>query len=140
MDIINGTDTRSRIILGFSPAEFDDLCEQLTANCFATGTAAKILRFRSCFTDEQPEARPAETPEQLHARFAHPGWEYATTTGPRKQWDDVDVPPTGDDCLPDPTWERNTAAGRDGWERWDYTEESYWRRLRPHPRPAEDQP
>jgi DNA-binding CsgD family transcriptional regulator len=67
-------------------------------------------------------AVPAETPDQLHARFAHPGWEYATTIGPRKQWDDADVPPDGDG------WERNMAAGRDGWERWDYTEESYWRR------------
>lgn len=59
---------------------------------------------------------------ELHARFAHPGWEYATTEGPRKQWDDAGVPPEGDG------WERNVAKGIDGWERFDFTEESYWRR------------
>lgn len=65
---------------------------------------------------------------ELHARRAHPDWEYATTEGPRKHWDDIDVRPAGDDGEPDPTWQRNTDAGIDGWERFDYTEESYWRR------------
>lgn len=65
---------------------------------------------------------------ELHARRAHPDFEYATTEGPRKQWDDVDVPPCNEEGDPDPSWERNVDAGRDGWERWDYTEESYWRR------------
>lgn len=60
MDIINGTDTRSRIILGFSRAEFDDLCEQLTANCFPTGVVGKILRLRSCFTDPEPDGDRTE--------------------------------------------------------------------------------
>ncbi|MFC8447604.1 LuxR C-terminal-related transcriptional regulator [Kitasatospora sp. NPDC057223] len=64
-----------------------------------------------------------ETAEQLHARRAHPGWEYATTEGPRKAWDHVDMTPEGGG------WERNTAAGREGWDRLDYTEESYWRRV-----------
>lgn len=76
------------------------------------------------------EPREPETDVQLHTRFAHPAWEYRTTSGPRKQWDDADVPPTGEEGDPDPTWERNVNAGRDGWERWDHTEESYWRRLR----------
>lgn len=71
-------------------------------------------------------ATPTEA--QLHRRFACPGWEYATTEGPRKQWDDADQPPYNANGEPDPTWERNTDAGRDGWERLDYTEESYWRR------------
>ncbi|MEI5520685.1 hypothetical protein WB388_08725 [Streptomyces brasiliscabiei] len=70
----------------------------------------------------------ADTDAELHARFAHPAYEYRTTEGPRKQWDDVDVPPADDNGDPDPTWERNADAGRDGWERLDYTEESYWRR------------
>ncbi|MCF0086608.1 MULTISPECIES: hypothetical protein [unclassified Streptomyces] len=65
---------------------------------------------------------------ELHASMRHPDFEYRTTEGPRKQWDDVDVPPADENGSPDPTWERNTDAGRDGWERWDYTEESYWRR------------
>ncbi|MBX9425465.1 hypothetical protein [Streptomyces lateritius] len=65
---------------------------------------------------------------ELHARQAHPDWEYATTEGPRKRWHDIDVPPADEHGDPDPTWQRNTDAGRMGWERFDYTEESYWRR------------
>ncbi|MFJ4365088.1 hypothetical protein ACIP4S_13145 [Streptomyces chartreusis] len=72
-----------------------------------------------------------ETDAELHARFAHPAYEYRTTQGPRKQWDDAGTPPADDKGDPDPTWERNTDAGRDGWERFDYTEESYWRRPLP---------
>ncbi|WP_420032285.1 DUF6247 family protein [Streptomyces sp. cg28] len=70
------------------------------------------------------------TDAELHARRAHPDYEYATTEGPRKQWDDIDVPPHDEEGEPEPGWERNTDAGRDGWERFDYTEESYWRRPR----------
>ncbi|MFH8581709.1 DUF6221 family protein [Streptomyces zaomyceticus] len=80
---------------------------------------------------EAAPSRPAETDSQLHARFAHPAWEYSTTKGPRKQWADASTPPYGDDGEPDTTWEPNTDAGIDGWERFDYTEESYWRRRRP---------
>ncbi|MFG3170547.1 hypothetical protein [Streptomyces sp. NPDC048200] len=67
---------------------------------------------------------------RLHAERRHPDYEYATTTGPRKQWDDSDVPPYGDDGEPDTSWESNVDAGQPGtgWERFDYTEESYWRR------------
>ncbi|GGV37026.1 hypothetical protein GCM10010293_40670 [Streptomyces griseoflavus] len=71
------------------------------------------------------------TDAELHALESHPAWKYRTTSGPRKQWADVDVPPCDDHGEPEPGWERNVDAGRDGWERWDYTEESYWRRLRP---------
>ena len=79
---------------------------------------------------------PVLTDSQLHARFAHPAREYRVIEGPRKQWDHVDAPPCDENGEPEPGWERNTDAGRDGWERWDYTEESYWRRLRPDgPRP-----
>lgn len=68
---------------------------------------------------------PVRTDAELHAAHAHPAWEYATTEGPRKSWYDQDTPPDGEG------WERNMDAGRDGWERFDYTEESYWRRPRP---------
>lgn len=71
------------------------------------------------------EQQPAPTVAELHARCAHPSYEYATTQGPRKSWDGYDDPPEGDG------WERNADVGRDGWERFDYHEESYWRRLRP---------
>lgn len=68
---------------------------------------------------------PDYTEAELHAHSMHPEWEYATTEGQRKAWDRADVPPDGEG------WERNTDKGRDGWERLDYTEESYWRRRLP---------
>lgn len=72
----------------------------------------------------QPEERPTDA--ELHARAAHPAYEYETTEGPRKQWDNPEEPPEGEG------WEPNTAMGyRDGWARLTYTEESYWRRLKP---------
>lgn len=92
---------------------------------------AEVQAKRRILALHVPEERPPETDAELHARCAHPAYEYATTEGQRKQWDDVDVPPRGDDGMPDQSWEPNTDAGRDGWGRFDYTEESYWRRLRP---------
>ncbi|MET9728460.1 hypothetical protein [Streptomyces zaomyceticus] len=77
---------------------------------------------------------------ELHAQRAHPDWEYATTEGPRKHWDDIDVRPAGEDGEPDPTWQRNTDAGIDGWERFAYTEESYWRRPKPAAQTAVEEP
>ncbi|MDQ0809834.1 hypothetical protein QFZ63_001548 [Streptomyces sp. B3I7] len=88
--------------------------------------------------DYDPPAAEDLTDQELHARCAHPAWEYRTTTGPRKQWDGVDDPPCDDDGNPEPGWERNLDAGcpGEGWERFDYIEESYWRRPRPEgPRP-----
>ncbi|MFF2383745.1 DUF6221 family protein [Streptomyces sp. NPDC058108] len=76
------------------------------------------------------DAEPA-TDAELHEIESHPAYEYRTTSGPRKQWDDADVPPRDDNGNPEPGWERNIDAGRDGWERWGYIEESYWRRPRP---------
>lgn len=62
------------------------------------------------------------TVEISHARCNVPGWEYETTTGPRKAWGDADTPPAGEG------WVRNVEEGRNGWERFEYHEESYWRR------------
>lgn len=83
--------------------------------------------------DYDPHAMDGASDQDLHARCAHPAWEYRTTTGPRKQWDGVDDPPCDDNGDPEPGWERNVDAGLpgEGWERFDYTEESYWRRPRP---------
>lgn len=82
--------------------------------------------------------RPTETDAELHARCAHPDYEYETTTGGRKTWDEADEPPDGPDGKPDHSWERNVEEGRDGWERFDYTEESYWRRRLPPEKAAEN--
>lgn len=64
--------------------------------------------------------------DELHQRNAHPAYEYATTQGQRKAWSWVDDPPEGEG------WELNaTSVDPDAFERFDYTEERYWRRLRP---------
>ena len=62
----------------------------------------------------------------LHEHALHPDYEYATTTGPRKAWEYSDVPPDGDG------WARNLHRGHpgEGWERFEYHEESYWLRRR----------
>jgi len=64
--------------------------------------------------------------DERHQRRAHPAYEYATTEGQRKAWPGVDEPPEGDG------WELNTtSASPDAFERFDFTEERYWRRVRP---------
>ena len=60
----------------------------------------------------------------LHSICRHPDFEYETTTGPRKACYDF-PPPEGEG------WDINVDEGRDGWERFDYHEEQYWRRLKP---------
>jgi hypothetical protein len=72
------------------------------------------------------EVTPAETrtESELHRVFAHPDYQYRVTEGQRKNWDDSDKPPKGEG------WELNIDAGIDGWERFDFTEETYWRRKR----------
>ncbi len=61
------------------------------------------------------------------------GYEYATTQGPRKAWSDQHVPP--DDR---PGWELDPTRGRPGesWDRFDFYEESYWRRRVDSPPPS----
>lgn len=71
---------------------------------------------------ESAEEKLARLEAWLHSRYLHPDCEYEITTGPRKNWYNVDEPPEGEG------WERNIHAGRDGWERFDYREESYWMR------------
>lgn len=64
--------------------------------------------------------------DELHQHCWHPAYEYRTTEGQRKAWDDADTPPEGDG------WELNiTSRDSDAFERFDYHEERYWRRLRP---------
>lgn len=71
----------------------------------------------------EPRERPTDS--ELHFRSSHPAYQYKTTEGQRKAWDDADEPPEGEG------WERNTDSGRDGWDRFEFHEESYWRRLKP---------
>jgi len=93
----------------------------LTPSAVLAECAAK----RAILSGSHWEPRPRPTDTELHFRSSHPAYEYRTTEGQRKAWDDADEPPEGEG------WERNTAAGRDGWERFDFHEESYWRRLKP---------
>lgn len=76
--------------------------------------------------------REGKTDAELHAAFSHPDFEYATTEGARKQFD-ASVPPADDNGDPDHTWEANTDAGRNGWERYDHTEDAFWRRRKQQP-------
>lgn len=77
-------------------------------------------------TDGTVMAYAARLATELHKRLAHPDYEYTHTEGQRKTvWDDV--PKAKDGEIP---WERNTDH-HDGFERFDYHEESYWRRLKP---------
>ncbi|WP_409186471.1 DUF6221 family protein [Amycolatopsis sp. VS8301801F10] len=92
-----------------------------------------IAFLRARVTDEQAEIEPhLENPyaglsdDELHQRNAHPAYEYKTLEGQRKAWREVDDPPEGGG------WELNTTSvDLDAFERFDYTEERYWRRLRP---------
>jgi hypothetical protein len=59
---------------------------------------------------------------ELHRSEMRPGYEYATTKGPRKVWKDESLPPAGNG------WERNLDAGQNGWERFAHHEEAYWKR------------
>jgi len=72
-------------------------------------------------TREAFSARPAPAEDE---------YEYATTTGPRKSWYSESEPPEGEG------WERDTEKGRNGWERFEYHEEAYWRRKKPSSTPA----
>ena len=67
------------------------------------------------------KAEAARLTTFLHRWKMHPDFEYVTTDGPRKTFDES-RPPSGEG------WEKNTAYGRYGWERFDYHEEAYWRR------------
>lgn len=105
-------------------AEYERMREELEAtrirlDLLALPVSADGLRALLAVAEQQPDAK-------LHARCAHPAYEYATTEGQRKAFYAIDEPPEGDG------WERNVDAGRpgEGWDRFDYHEESYWRRLR----------
>lgn len=63
----------------------------------------------------------ARLTEHLHTRRSHPDYEYETVTEGRKQSDGRT--PEGEG------WEWNRAYN-DGGERFEYTEETYWRRLK----------
>jgi len=71
---------------------------------------------------EAQQARIDELESFLHSRLMHPNYEYETTTGQRKAFDE-------DPPYEDPnSWERNTDYGDNGWARFEYHEEAYWRR------------
>lgn len=114
---------------GWPPGLLQDDCKALS-EWFASQPDAR-RRVREALAEMarvEYRAKLAAMPiEKLHELRLHPDFEYATTEGQRKAWYDSDVPPEGDG------WVRNIHAGRDGWERFDYTEESYWMRPRPAP-------
>lgn len=68
-------------------------------------------------------ARLAAAEAALHAREMHPDYEYTTTDGPRKSFDQHR--PEGEG------WEVNIHQGREGWDRFEYHEVAYWMRRKP---------
>ncbi|MFJ7990315.1 hypothetical protein [Streptomyces sp. NPDC096351] len=109
--------------------ERDKVVTAMALGALLTGEYAGVAMWpEDVFKAERAAELQGLSESELHARRAHPDFEYATTEGPRKQWDYADQPPYGADGWPDRTWEPNVDAGRDGWERFEYTEESYWRR------------
>lgn len=90
--------------------------------CRQCGHAFEIAFTEFRTVDRAPQAPSGLTDEELHAQCAHPDYSYTLTEGPRKQWDNPDEPPDGEG------WEKNTPMGRNGWERFEHTEETYWRR------------
>lgn len=77
--------------------------------------------------EETKDWRDGLSEDELHQHCGHPAYEYRTTQGQRKAWDYVDEPPEKD-----AGWELNiTSRDPEAWERFDYHEERYWRRLRP---------
>lgn len=92
-----------------------------------------IVFYWARLDEEQGEVDPylrdpfeGASDDERHERHAHRAYEYKTTEGQRKGWPYVDDPPEGDG------WELNTTSrDPDAFERFEYTEERYWRRLRP---------
>lgn len=84
-----------------------------------------IMRELRTSTAKPVDPKPVEVNDaELHAMANHPDYEYRATEGQRKNWADVDTTPPGHG------WSRNVEIGRGGWERFDYIEESYWKRPR----------
>jgi Arc/MetJ family transcription regulator len=78
--------------------------------------------------------------DELHQHHAHPDFEYATTEGPRKAWDDEMVPPRDEVTgKPGEGWEPDiTSVDPEAWERFDNTEQRYWRRRKPSLQQGDD--
>lgn len=101
-----------------------------------TAVLARLMADREIVEDWIKSTRdPYEglSDDELHQQSAHPAYEYETTEGQRKAWPYVDEPPW-DEALgrPGDGWELNiTSVDDDAWARLEYTEERYWRRLRP---------
>ena len=98
---------------------------------FNTATAATMREAVILLRAHQAPVGEGRLVEFLHARSMHPDYEYATTEGERKNFDEH--PPAGEG------WERNVHIGDKGWERFNYHEEAYWMRRKPLP-PAPEKP
>jgi hypothetical protein len=72
-----------------------------------------------------PEQEVKRLTDALHERHIHPDYEYATTKTARKSGDSRK--PEGDG------WEPNVYGDdpHSAWERFEFHEEEYWRRLKP---------
>lgn len=108
----------------YGPGDRDT--RQLIAKLDSRSAARAIVDAHNRELAEQTERvkRLERLEAWLHSKGLHPDYQYRTTDGPRKGWYDEDVPPEGEG------WMRNIHRGSEGWERFDYHEESYWMRLK----------
>jgi hypothetical protein len=91
-----------------------------------TWLRAQIAADRARGEASARDRREGLTDDELHQQQDHPAYEYRTLEGGRKTWREVDDPPEGDG------WELNiTSRDPDAFERFEYHEERYWRRLNP---------
>lgn len=96
--------------------------DELNGADFGVAAARAMVFDRIATVIEAQQARIDELESFLHSRLMHPNYEYETTTGQRKAFDE-------DPPYEDPnSWERNTDYGDNGWARFEYHEEAYWRR------------
>lgn len=92
------------------------------------GTEAKDVVAQAKEPDERTASQEVKRlTDVLHERCIHPDYEYATTKTARKSGDSRK--PEGDG------WEPNVYGNdpHSAWERFEFHEEEYWRRLKPKP-------
>jgi hypothetical protein len=109
-------------VLAFPIEMFEELAQWYSASEGDPVDYLMTLLIDGYKSREAKAGNKQEALVELHKMARHPDYEYATTEGQRKSWNDSDTPPLGEG------WERNVDMGRKGWDRFDYTEESYWRR------------
>lgn len=123
-----------------------------TAHLLDEMVSTRAARGRGAIVDRQRQVDllTHSTPEQLHRRRQHPGWEYATTETARKSgesrqpegegWEPNNIVECGWETLPNGTLDLSSPIRWRNWERFDFHEEEYWKRRKPYPKESGESP